>query len=232
MVRPPDRDAVQAEPGAPGTLVAMPKGLLVDFGGVLTTSVLDAFEAFAHGEGLDPGSLASMMRDTMGKPDNFFLRVERGAIDTPDFEIEFAAAIEESLGIAVPPKGLKSRLFARSRPDEAMLNALRAARAAGVHTALVSNSWGVKEGGYPVHQFDELFDATVISGEVGLRKPDPEIYLLAAQRAGCAPADCVFVDDFAVNVEGARAVGMEAIHHRDANTTIPELERILGVTLS
>lgn len=209
----------------------MAKGLLVDFGGVLTTSVIDAFESFARGEGLDPTELAALMREAMREPDSFFLRVERGHIDTPDFEIAFAEAIERKLGVAVPAAGLKSRLFAASLPSEPMLNALRRARAGGVRTALVSNSWGVTEGGYPVHQFDELFDVTIISGEVGLRKPEPEIYLMAAERIELEPEDCVFVDDFAVNVDGAVATGMSGVHHRDADTTIEALESFLGVPL-
>lgn len=79
--------------------------------------------------------------------------------------------------------------------------------------------------------FDELFDDVVISGEVGLRKPQPEIYLLAAERLKAEPAHCVFVDDFQVNADGAIAVGMHGIQHRTADETIPQLEEFLGVRL-
>ncbi|HVL89220.1 MAG TPA: HAD family phosphatase [Actinomycetota bacterium] len=209
----------------------MIKGLLVDFGGVLTTSVIDAFAEFARGEGLDPKDLAAVMREHMQAPDSFFLRVERGHIDTADFEIELAGAIRAKLGVEIASTGLKSRLFAGSRPNEPMLDALRRARANGVRTALVSNSWGVTEGGYPVHQFDELFDAIVISGEVGLRKPDPEIYLLAAERIAAEPPQCIFVDDFAINVEGAVATGMAGVHHVETDATLRELEAFLSVPL-
>lgn len=209
----------------------MGKGLLVDFGGVLTTSVLDAFAAFARGEGLDPATLGAHMRRAMHEPDSFFLRVERGHIDTAEFEAAFADAIRTWMGVEVVAAGLKSRLFADSAPSEPMLDALRRARAGGVRTALVSNSWGVTEGGYPVHQFDELFDATVISGEVGLRKPEPEIYLLAARQIDVAPEECIFVDDFAINVEGAIATGMSGVHHRDPHETLEALEAFLGVPL-
>lgn len=216
----------------PGTIAdGMPKGLLVDFGGVLTTSVLESFAAFARGEGIEPKALAETMRWVTDQPDNLFQRVERGAIDTAEFEVSFAAVLAERTGVAVAPKGLKSRLFALAGSDERMLGALAAARRGGVRTGLVSNSWGVTDGGYPVDRFGVLFDAVVISGEVGLRKPEPAIYLLAAERIGCEPRECVFVDDFAVNVDGARATGMEAVHHRDAATTIPQLERLLGVPL-
>ena len=75
---------------------------------------------------------------------------------------------------------------------------------------------------------DELFDAVVISGDVGLHKPQPEIYLLACERLGVEPGDCVFVDDLRENCEGAEAVGMTAILHRDTAETISQLEGLLG----
>jgi len=79
--------------------------------------------------------------------------------------------------------------------------------------------------------FDELFDQVVISGEVGLRKPQPEIYLLAAERLRVEPSECVFVDDFKINADGAAAVGMLGIQHRNAGETIPRLEAFLGSSL-
>jgi HAD superfamily hydrolase (TIGR01509 family) len=79
--------------------------------------------------------------------------------------------------------------------------------------------------------FPELFHGVVISAEVGLHKPQPEIFLLGAERAGVAAEECVFVDDLRENCEGAEAVGMTAVLHRGADTTVPELERLLGVEL-
>jgi putative hydrolase of the HAD superfamily len=115
------------------------------------------------------------------------------------------------------------------RPDEAMLAALRRARAAGIRTGLISNSMGA--GRYDRESFPELFDGVVISGEVGMHKPQPEIFLLGAERAGVRLEDCVFVDDLRENCEGAEAVGMTAILHRGAERTLLELERVFGVDL-
>jgi HAD superfamily hydrolase (TIGR01509 family) len=72
----------------------------------------------------------------------------------------------------------------------------------------------------------------VISGDVGLHKPQPEIFRLGCERVGLEPKACVFVDDLRENCEGAKAVGMTAVLHRGADTTVPELERLLGVTLT
>jgi epoxide hydrolase-like predicted phosphatase len=145
-------------------------------------------------------------------------------VDEPDFEIRFA----ELLGIEAHA-GLIDRLFAGMRPDEAMLDAVRAARAAGVRTGLISNSWG--KGRYDRSQFPELFSGWVISGEVGLRKPSAEIYSLGAEAIGLPPSECVFVDDLPGNLKPARELGMATVHHRSAEETIPELERLLGVAL-
>jgi epoxide hydrolase-like predicted phosphatase len=93
----------------------------------------------------------------------------------------------------------------------------------------VSNSWGVRR--YPRDLLTELFDGVVISGEVGIRKPAPEIYRLGAERIGLDPRDCVFVDDLPFNLAPAAELGMATIRHRTSEETIVELERLLGVDL-
>src|SRR4029453_11128052 len=111
----------------------------------------------------------------------------------------------------VAAEGLRQRIFAGMAPDPEMTGAVAAARAAGIRTGLVSNSWG--QSGYERDRFGDLFDAVVLSAEGGLGKPDPEIYLLAAERIGVPAAECVFVDDLLHNADGARAVGMQGIVH-------------------
>jgi epoxide hydrolase-like predicted phosphatase len=127
-------------------------------------------------------------------------------------------------------EGLITRMFADLRPEPAMLEAVAAARAGGVKTGLISNSWGL--GIYDRLDSTEIFDATVISGEVGLHKPQPEIYLLACERLGVEPAEAVFVDDLRENCAGAEAVGMSALLHRDPADTVAKLEELLGIGLS
>ena len=207
---------------------------MLDFGGVLTTPVRDSFAAFARDEGIDPEALWRAMRDVARSEDDPFTLVETGKIVLEEFDQRLAAFFNEHLGTSVAPEGLKVRLFSRVGPDEAMIAAVRSARALGVPTGLISNSWGGNygEGGYERAMFDDLFDEVVISGEVGLRKPQPEIYLLAAGRLGVETSQCVFVDDFKVNADGATAVGMLGIQHMDAAATIPALEEFLGASLA
>lgn len=196
--------------------------LLVDFGGVLTTNIWTAFAEFCEREGLDRGAVKELFRSdpqAMG-----LLRgLETGELDEAAFEPSFAAL----LGLP-DHEGLIERLFAGLRPDELMVGAVRAARAGGVPTGLISNSWGL---GIYERAPIELFDATVISGDVGLHKPQPAIYLLACERLGVEPDRSVFVDDLRENVEGAEAVGMTGILHRDSAETVARLEELLGVSL-
>jgi epoxide hydrolase-like predicted phosphatase len=199
------------------------KGLLVDFGGVLTTSVWDSFRAFCDAEGIEPEAVRGLFRDD---PSALALlrRLEVGELDEDEFSEQFAPL----LGVE-RHEGLVDRLFAGMQPEEEMLTALRRARAGGVRTALVSNSWG--RGRYDREAFPELFDGVVISGEVGLHKPQPEIFRLAAERVELEPSQCVFVDDLRENCAGAEAVGMVSVLHRDAAKTVERLEELLGMPL-
>ena len=199
------------------------RGLLVDYGGVLTTNVFDSFREFCVAEGLEPDAIMQLLRE-----DPRAIVLVRGLETGNLSEDEFGERFGELLGVD-ERVGLVDRMFGGMRPDEEMLAALRKARKAGIRTGLVSNSMGV--GRYDRATFPDLFDGVVISGEVGMHKPQPEIFLLGAERAGVEPEECVFVDDLRQNCEGAEAVGMTAILHRGAHHTLPELERLLGVEL-
>jgi putative hydrolase of the HAD superfamily len=197
-------------------------GLLVDWGGVLTSDVFASFGAFCDREGLERDELSRVFR-TDGECTQLILGLETGAVTQEEFEPRVAAL----LGVEAP--GLIDRLFAGARPDEEMLEAVRRARAGGIRTGLVSNSWGTRR--YPRDLLAELFDGVVISGEVGLRKPAREIYALGAERIGLEPPDCVFVDDLGVNLAPAAELGMATVRHTGADETIAQLERLLGVSL-
>jgi putative hydrolase of the HAD superfamily len=199
------------------------RGLLVDFGGVLTTNVFESFRAFCVDEGLDPDAIKRLFRE---EPEAVPLvrRLETGELSEEGFGERFG----EMLGIE-SRADLVERMFGRVRPEEAMVEAVRRARAQGVRTGLVSNSMGA--GRYDRSTFPELFDGVVISGDEGVHKPQPEMFRLGAERIDLPPEECVFVDDLRENCEGAEAVGMTAVLHRGADTTLPRLEGLLGVRL-
>jgi putative hydrolase of the HAD superfamily len=198
------------------------RGLLVDWGGVLTSDVFESFRAFCELEGLAPDAIASAFRNDVDCRD-LLIAFETGTLPEEKFEVRFAPF----LGVAAPR--LIDRLFAGSAPDEEMIEAVRRARSAGIRTGLVSNSWGTRR--YPRDLLDELFDGVVISADIGIRKPSPEIYALGAERIGLEPRACVFVDDLPFNLVPAAELGMATVHHQQAEETVPELERLLGVDL-
>jgi epoxide hydrolase-like predicted phosphatase len=199
------------------------RGLLVDFGGVLTTNVFDSFRQFAEKEGLEPDTIKRNFREN---PEALGLlrKLERGEVTEEEFSPQFGAVI----GVE-NTDDLVNRLFAGMGPDEPMVEAVKRAKRSGIRTGLISNSWG--QGRYDRDSFSEMFDGVVISGEVGMHKPEPAIYLLGAERIDVPPEECVFVDDLRENCAGAEEVGMTAILHRGADGTLPELERLLGVGL-
>lgn len=198
-------------------------GLLVDFGGVLTTSVWDSFAAFCRDRGLAEDSVLRMFREDPAALAEL-RQLETGRISEDEFERRFA----ERLGLD-DATDLIDSMFRGMKPSEPMVAAVRAARAGGIHTGLVSNSWSTSH--YDRGLLAELFDTVVISAEVGLHKPQPEIYLLAAARLGKPPEGCVFVDDLRENCAGAETVGMTTVLHRDAAETVARLEELLGIAV-
>ena len=207
----------------PSDRPAARRALIVDYGGVLTTNIWTAFGEFCETEGLDRDAVLNLFREDSDAL--ALLRgLETGELDEAAFEPPFAAL----LGLD-DHDGLIGRLFAGLGPDEAMIGAVQKARASGVVTGLITNSWGL--GIYDRAPVD-LFDATVVSGDVGLHKPQPEIYHLACERLSIEPAQAVFVDDLRENVAGAEAVGMATVLHRDSGATIAELEGLLDIALA
>jgi epoxide hydrolase-like predicted phosphatase len=194
-----------------------------DFGGVLTTSVWESFAEFCRNEGLDPDSVKNLFR-TDPEALRELRQLETGEIS----ETEFETAFGRRLGLKDPVHLIDS-MFAGMKPDTSMVAAVKDLRAAGLLTGLISNSWSTAH--YDRQLLAELFDTAVISAEVHMHKPLPEIYRLAAERLGVEPARCIFVDDLAENCEGAEAVGMTAVRHRGAPETIAKLTELTGVSL-
>jgi epoxide hydrolase-like predicted phosphatase len=197
-------------------------GLLVDFGGVLTTSVWDSFADFCRDKGLEESSIKRLFREDPAALADL-RELETGRIEEQEFERRFA----ERLGLDDAGDLIES-MFRGMKPSEPMVAAVGAARAGGIRTGLVSNSWSTSH--YDRALLEELFDSVVISGEVGLHKPQPEIYLLASKRLAVEPGRCVFVDDLRENCAGAEAVGMTAILHREVAATVARLEELLGLS--
>jgi putative hydrolase of the HAD superfamily len=205
-----------------------PDTLLIDFGGVLTTSVLESFEAFCRGEGLEPDAvLHCVSRDAVGR--RLLVEIEEGRISSEDFQARLAARLSELGDRTIEPAGLLTRLNAGLRPEPALVAATEALRRAGVRTVLVSNSLG--EEAYEWCDLELLFDHVVLSAQVGVRKPSRRIFRHALERCGAAPERALMVDDLAQNLLGASRVGMQTYLHRDAEQTALALQSSFGVEL-
>lgn len=217
----------------------MLKGVLIDWGGVLTTSLTDAIAEWLTLDRIDATRYRDVMRELVlhayegaesAEPggENLIHALERGEISAAEFERDLAAELLTLDGVAPEAEGLLTRMFAAFRPVEEMNVMVRTARAAGLVTCLISNSWGNE---YPRDAWDGLFDEIVISGEVGMRKPEPRIFLHALDRVALAPEQCVFIDDIEANIQVARTLGLVGIHHLHPSTTIAEMERLFSLSL-
>jgi putative hydrolase of the HAD superfamily len=225
------------QPHADEPAAARPKlrGVIIDWGGVMTNPILETINAWIEAEGVDRDSYTAVMRPWVTQaydPDgagNPIHALERGECTNEEFERLLADQLVLVGGGPVPADGLLTRMFAATLPDAAMLEILRAIRRAGFQTALLSNSWGGND--YPRHLFPELFDAVVISSEAGMRKPEPRIFLHATTLLGLEPAECIFIDDIEANVLAAEAVGMVGVHHSELRSTTQRLSELLGIPL-
>lgn len=206
-------------------------GLIVDFGGVLTTPLQDSMVAFSEAAGIEFQDLLRVtLKAYMGQGDPLVVDFETGRLDESEFSLQFAQRIAQETGVEIDPERLVQRLFGALRLDEGMFDAVAAIRRAGNKTALLSNSWGVSS--YPRERLEEVMDVIVISGEVGMRKPDPEIFAHTIEELGLGADRCVFVDDHPGHLEVAQEIGLTTVLHRDAARTIEELERLFDVKVT
>lgn len=207
------------------------RGLVVDWGGVLTTGLDRAMEAWAEQDGIDYPHFQRVMRELLGVGAaaealyNPVHALERGEVEVPHFEEELAARLRPRGEQPVIAERLLKRMFTRFERADDMVGLVRRTHQSGIRTALLSNSWG---NDYPRDGWDEMFDEVVISGEVGMRKPEPRIFHHTVDRLGLSPQQCVFVDDLAPNVRAATALGMVGIHHVGYPTTSAQIEALLG----
>jgi epoxide hydrolase-like predicted phosphatase len=204
--------------------------LVVDYGGVLTSSLRGSLSTWMEADRIDPVRYRTVMREWLSDDadGNIAHDLERGTLSGPEFERKFAELLAREDGSIPDADGLLRRMFSGFQTEQDMVGVVRRARRGGLKTALLSNSWGNT---YDQDTLTDLFDVSVISGEVGMRKPEPEIYRLTAQRLGVPTNECVFVDDLTPNVRGAVAVGMVGVHHVDTETTLTELEALFDIPL-
>ena len=207
------------------------EGLIVDFGGVLTTPLMDSFIAFAEATGIDFQDLVRVaLKAYADEEDPLVVSFETGRLEEAEFSLAFAQRLAQETGVEIDPERLVQRMFGAMRLEEGMFEAVAAIKATGRKTALLSNSWGVSS--YPRQRLIEIMDVIVISGEIGMRKPDPKIFDHTVTELGLSHDRCVFVDDHPGHLKAAAELGMRTVLHRGPATTIEELEGLFDVKVT
>jgi putative hydrolase of the HAD superfamily len=207
------------------------RAVISDFGGVLTTPLINSFASFQDRTGISGESLGRAMQAIAERDGAYPLfELETGRLTEAEFLAKIEAALEPLLGHRPEMHRFSEIYFEALEPNEPMIELMRDLRGRGYRMALLTNN--VREweplwrSMLPV---DEIFELVVDSGFVGVRKPDPPIYELTVERLGdgISAADCLFVDDVEVNIEAAQALGMTAVHFRSSEQAIAEVEAAL-----
>jgi putative hydrolase of the HAD superfamily len=204
------------------------RAVISDFGGVLTTPLIESFVAYQRQTGIALEDLGSAMGRLMEKDGGRhpLFELEKGNMTEEEFTRRLGAELGRELAT------MRETYFEHLHPNEPMIEYLRGVRGDGLRLALLTNNvreweplWRAK-----LPDVDELFEVVVDSGFVGMRKPEPEIYLLTLERLGdgVRPEECAFLDDIEVNCEAARELGMSAVRFRDNEQAIAELDAVLG----
>jgi len=211
------------------------RGLVVDWGGVLTSDIRGSVGRWADRHGVDLKAYGKVIGQWLG-PDgeleamvNPIHALERGEMEVPHFEELLASELTRHTGAQHDPHELLKGMFEEFEHAHDMNALVRRARQHGIRTALLSNSWGDF---YPRDLWDGMFDVVVISGEVGMRKPEPGIFALTLDQLELPAHECVFVDDLAHNIEAAASLGFVGVRHETYDDTLRELEALFGLDLT
>jgi putative hydrolase of the HAD superfamily len=208
------------------------RAVISDFGGVLTTPLIQSFAAFQDETGIAPEALGgALQRAAERDGEHPLFELERGRMTEAEFLELLGSELEPELGHRPELHRFREIYFEALDPNEPMIELMRELRDSGYRMALLTNN--VREweplwrSMLPV---DEIFELIVDSGFEGVRKPEPEIYERTVSRLGgeIGMADCLFVDDVEVNVATARELGMNAVQFRANDQAIAEIREILA----
>jgi putative hydrolase of the HAD superfamily len=202
------------------------KAAIFDFGGVLTTSLDDCARAFARVSGLaEDAYLQAIVFNPAGR--QLYAELERGDITQEAWNEGIAGLL------GIDGTDLMRRALATLKPEPRMVDAARSIRAAGLKTAVLSNSMGMSPfNPYEPWKLEEEHDVVVLSEQARMRKPEPEIYQLTLTQLGCRGEDCIFVDDMETNLQPARDLGITTIHAKEPAQTLLRLQELLGLPLA
>jgi putative hydrolase of the HAD superfamily len=206
------------------------EAIISDFGGVLTSPLLDGFVAFEESSGISTEQLGAAMgkiwEDDGRHP---LFELETGRMTETTFLDRLGAELTAQLSRPISLDGFGEAYFRHLHPNERLIDYMRSLQARGYRMAICTNNvreweplWRAK---LPV---DEIFSVVVDSAFVGLRKPEPEIYALTLERLGVPAQAALIVDDIELNCEAARELGIRAVWFRSTEQAIAEIESALA----
>jgi putative hydrolase of the HAD superfamily len=201
------------------------KAIISDFGGVLTTPLIQSFLAFQDQTGIAMETLGSAMQRIAERDGSHPLfELEKGELTEALFLERIADELEPELGHRPEMHRFSEIYFEALEPNPPMIELMRELKGRGLRMALLTNNVREWEPLWrSIVPIDALFEVVVDSAFVGCRKPDPEIYKITLERIGLAGNECLFVDDVEVNCEAARELGMTAVHFRANEQAIEEI---------
>ena len=206
------------------------EAVISDFGGVLTSPLIESFMAFQDETGISMETLGITMQEIAeADGEHPLYELERGNTTEVDFLERMADQLEHAIGHRPEMHRFSETYFKALRPNEPMIDLMRELRESGYRMALLTNNVREWEPTWrSMLPVDEIFELVVDSAFVGCRKPEPRIYEITLERLGLSGSECLFIDDVADNCAGARARGLNAVHFRDNEQAIPEIRAALG----
>jgi putative hydrolase of the HAD superfamily len=220
---------MSAEPPAPsdGTRI---QAIISDFGGVLTSALVDSFVGVLGPSGVsleDLGKAMAALAEREGT--NPLVELETGRLTEQRFMNALSDELSARRGSRVELGGFGERYFRHLEPNERLIDYMRELGQRGYRLAICTNNvreWEARwRAMLPV---DEIFDVVVDSAFVGARKPERRIYEITLERLGTSPEATLFIDDVDVNCQAARELGMPAIQFRSTDQAIEAIEAALG----
>ena len=206
------------------------EAVISDFGGVLTSALADSFVGVLDSSGVSLEELGKAMAAVAARAgSNPLFELETGRLSEAQFMGSLSDELSERRGSRVELAGFGERYFAHLQPNDRLIDYMRGLRERGYKLAICTNNvreWEARwRAMLPV---DEIFDVVVDSAFVGSRKPEPRIYQITLERLGTAPEAALFVDDVEINCQGARELGIQAVHFRTTDHAIEEIEAALA----
>ncbi len=201
------------------------RAIISDFGGVLTTPLMPALLSLQDEIGLTREAFGEALHGSQEKEGvNPLFAMERGEITEAEFLRRIGDELEPILGHRPHLHRFRELFIGGLDPNPEMIELMRELKAGGLRMAMLTNNVREWEPVWrPMLPVDEIFETVVDSAFVGCRKPEPEIYHLTLARLDLPAEACLFIDDLEPNIEGARALGLSAVHFRDNEQAIAEI---------